>query len=98
MPLSRRSGSSHRVGNCPCRSWGLSLAEAFIVLAGPHAPVDGLVDAYKEAFGVLRTDPALAEPLFPGAEECLSDLQCREDVLLGIATGKTMRGVSHFLD
>jgi phosphoglycolate phosphatase len=77
---------------------GLSLAEAFVVLAGSHAPIDGLVQAYKEAFGDLRTDPALAEPLFPGAEECLADLERRDDVLLGIATGKTRRGVSHLLD
>jgi phosphoglycolate phosphatase len=77
---------------------GLSLAEAFVVLAGPHAPIDGLVDAYKEAFGVLRTDPALAEPLYPGAEECLAELERREHVLLGIATGKTRRGVAHLLD
>lgn len=77
---------------------GLSLAEAFIVLAGPHAPIEGLVTAYKDAFGVLRTDPALAEPLFPGAEECLAGLERRDDVLLGIATGKTRRGVSHLLD
>ena len=77
---------------------GLSLAEAFIVLAGPHAPIDGLVEAYKEAFGVLRLDPALAEPLFPGAEACLDELASRPDVVLGIATGKTRRGVSHLLD
>jgi phosphoglycolate phosphatase len=77
---------------------GLSLAEAFVVLAGPTAPIDGLVEAYKQAFGVLRLDPALAEPLYPGAEECLADLERREQVLLGIATGKTRRGVSHLLD
>ena len=77
---------------------GLSLAEAFVVLAGAHAPIDGLVEAYKEAFGILRTDPALAEPLYPGAEECLADLERREQVLLGIATGKTRRGVTHLLD
>ena len=76
---------------------GLSLAEAFVVLAGPTAPIDGLVEAYKQAFGVLRLDPALAEPLYPGAEECLADLERREQVLLGIATGKTRRGVSHLL-
>ncbi|WP_210484335.1 HAD-IA family hydrolase [Microvirga antarctica] len=77
---------------------GLSLAEAFIILAGPHAPIEGLVSAYKEAFGVLRMDPALAEPLFPGAEECLDGLGERPGVILGIATGKTMRGVAHLLD
>jgi phosphoglycolate phosphatase len=77
---------------------GLSLAEAFTVLVGPKAPIDGLVQAYKDAFGILRQDPAHAEPLFPGAEDCLGWLSRREDTLLGIATGKSRRGVAHLLD
>jgi phosphoglycolate phosphatase len=77
---------------------GLSLVEAFTVLAGPNAPVVGLSEAYKDAFATLRQDPANAEPLFPGAAECLSWLSGREDVLLGIATGKSRRGVAHLLE
>ncbi|MCB5175668.1 HAD-IA family hydrolase [Microvirga lenta] len=77
---------------------GLSLVEAFTVLVGPKGPVEGLAEAYKNAFGSLRLDPALAEPLFPGAEACLDWLRSREDVLLGIATGKSRRGVGHLLD
>ncbi|MFC4174538.1 HAD-IA family hydrolase [Microvirga sp. GCM10011540] len=77
---------------------GLSLVEAFTVLVGPKGPVEGLAEAYKNAFGSLRLDPALAEPLFPGAEACLDWLRGREDVLLGIATGKSRRGVGHLLD
>jgi phosphoglycolate phosphatase len=77
---------------------GLSLNEAFTVLWGPKAPIEGLVEAYKEAFATLRTDPAHAEPLFPGALDCLESLRRRDDVLLGIATGKSRRGVAHLLD
>jgi phosphoglycolate phosphatase len=77
---------------------GLSLAEAFTVLVGPKAPIGGLVQAYKDAFGILRQDPAHAEPLFPGAEDCLGWLSRRADTLLGIATGKSRRGVAHLLD
>jgi phosphoglycolate phosphatase len=77
---------------------GLSLIEAFTVLAGPKAPVDGLVEAYKEAFHKLRADPAYHEPLFPGASACLDWLGAREDALLGIATGKSRRGVRHIID
>lgn len=77
---------------------GLSLIEAFTVLAGPKAPVEGLAEAYKNAFADLRTDPANAEPLFPGVEECLAWLEGRDDVFLGIATGKSRRGVAHLLD
>ncbi|QFU16786.1 HAD-IA family hydrolase [Microvirga thermotolerans] len=77
---------------------GLSLAEAFTVLVGPDGPVERMVEAYKDAFGELRADPANAEPLFPGALDCLRWLSGREDVLLGIATGKSRRGVAHLLE
>ncbi len=77
---------------------GLSLVQAFTVLAGPKGPVEGLAEAYREAFATLRQDPAYAEPLFPGAAECLDRLSNRQDVLLGIATGKSRRGVSHLLE
>jgi phosphoglycolate phosphatase len=77
---------------------GLSLVEAFTVLAGPKAPVVELAEAYKEAFSRLRLDPAHEEPLFPGAAECLEWLSGEENVLLGIATGKSRRGVAHLLD
>jgi len=77
---------------------GLSLIEAFTVLAGPRAPVEELVEAYKTAFASLRLDPAYEEPLYPGALDCLDWLSAREDVRLGIATGKSRRGVAHLLD
>jgi phosphoglycolate phosphatase len=77
---------------------GLSLVEAFTVLVGPKGPIEGLAEAYKDAFHTLRQDPAHAEPLFPGAAACLEWLHRREDVLLGIATGKSRRGVAHLLD
>ena len=77
---------------------GLSLVEAFTVLVGPKGPIERLVEAYKDAFHTLRQDPANAEPLFPGVERCLDWLDSREDVVLGIATGKSRRGVAHLLD
>ncbi len=77
---------------------GLSLVEAFTVLAGSKAPVEGLAEAYRQAFADLRQDPAYAEPLFPGAAACLDRLGRREDALLGIATGKSRRGVAHLLE
>jgi phosphoglycolate phosphatase len=33
------------------------------------------------------------EPLYPGAEEAILSLAKRDDILLGIATGKSMRGI-----
>jgi phosphoglycolate phosphatase len=77
---------------------GLSLPEAFTALVGADGPVDALSAAYKDAFGRLRADPASEEPLFPGAQALIARLAARTDVLLGIATGKSRRGVAHILD
>jgi len=77
---------------------GLSLREAFIALVGPESPVDSLAERYKAAFARLRADPDCHEPLFPGAAEALRRLSEREDVTLGIATGKSRRGVAHLIE
>lgn len=77
---------------------GLSLAEAFTALVGTHGPVEGLVAAYKEAFRHLRADPACHEPFFPGAAELVADLARQRGVVLGIATGKSRRGVVHLVE
>jgi phosphoglycolate phosphatase len=77
---------------------GLSLPEAFRRLAAvesggePH-PVDGLVTCYKTAFAALRQSVEHLEPLYPGARAALDALGARPDTLLGIATGKSQRGV-----
>jgi phosphoglycolate phosphatase len=77
---------------------GLSLAEAFTALVGADGPIEALAEAYKAAFGRLRADPACEEPLFPGAEALIARLAARSDVMLGIATGKSRRGVAHILE
>ena len=77
---------------------GLSLAEAFTALAGPKAPIADLVATYREVSAVLRRDPAHAEPLFPGADSCIAALRSRSDVVLGIATGNSQRGVARILN
>lgn len=76
---------------------GLSLPEAVARLA-PDLPADDrqdIVEAYKQSFGRLRT--RASSPLFPGAAGVLDALRAREDVLLGVATGKSRRGLSHVL-
>ena len=78
---------------------GLSLPDAFRRLAALEGvvadghPVDGLVAAYKAAFAALRQSPEHLEPLYPGAREALDMLARRADTVLGIATGKSQRGV-----
>jgi phosphoglycolate phosphatase len=73
---------------------GLSLPEAFQRLAeGVTQPIDGLVEQYKRAFQALRGTGVDMEPLYPGAREIVGALAAREDTILGIATGKSVRGV-----
>jgi len=77
---------------------GLSLREAFTVLAGEKGPVESLAQAYRDAWAVMRDDPAFDDPLYPGASETVAALAGRDSVMLGIATGKSRRGVTHLLD
>lgn len=77
---------------------GLSLNEAFTALVGPRGPVVKLAEAYRQAFGRLRADPACIEPLFPGIEAMVHRLAARPDIVLGIATGKSQRGVAHLVE
>lgn len=75
---------------------GLSLVEAMRRLGedDPRFPAERLAELYREAFRELRTEPDFHEPLFPGVRGVIDKLAAREDVLLGIATGKSQRGVS----
>lgn len=79
---------------------GLSLDEALFALV-PHeeaARRRGLTEAYKDAFFHLRSRPELAEPLFPGTREAIEAVAARPDTLLGIATGKSQKGLRHMLE
>jgi phosphoglycolate phosphatase len=80
---------------------GLSLPVAMARLAS-DAPecVDDLVAGYKSAFAALRVegDPAALSPLYPGARACLEALAAEPWTLLGVATGKSRRGLDHLLE
>lgn len=54
------------------------------------------IEAYKAAFGRLRADGL--SPLFPGARAALDALAERDDILMGIATGKSRRGLDHIIE
>lgn len=78
---------------------GLNLDHALAVLM-PEADrdlLDRLVEAYKQAFFALRSRPEHEEPLFPGMSELLDALD-QPHILLGIATGKQMRGLRATLE
>lgn len=53
--------------------------------------------SYREAFASQRRDDREAEPLYPGIREALDRLDAA-GVLLGIATGKSGRGLRAVLD
>ena len=74
---------------------GLSLTESFAALGNgaTQFPVASLAEHYKLAFHAMRDGGAEVEPLYPGAAEAVEALALREDVVLGVATGKSQRGV-----
>ena len=79
---------------------GLSLVKAMAALrpedeAGRH---ERLAQAYKEAFWSYRANRSYPELPFDGAFDMLRRLQARDDVLIGVATGKAQRGVRHIID
>lgn len=78
---------------------GLSLEVGVMRLAPDltEAEAARLVAAYREAFFALRVGGA-ASPLYPGAAEALAALSTRDEVLLGVATGKSRRGLDHVLE
>jgi phosphoglycolate phosphatase len=79
---------------------GLSLDHAMRKLA-PDAPShDALVAAYKLGFQAqrLRDGSIRGAPLYPGALQTLQHLAGVPDILLGVATGKSKRGLDALLD
>ncbi len=78
---------------------GLPLAEAIARLLpqGEAGDFERLSRQYKAAFSELRRRPDHEEPLYPGATEALDALDSR-GYLLGIATGKSRRGLAATLE
>jgi len=78
---------------------GLSLPEAFAALAPACSLAERgkLSERYRNAFLELKRDPAHHEPLFEGVGTAIETLGGRKDVILGIATGKSRRGVDRLV-
>lgn len=80
---------------------GLSLPEAIYRLA-PEQDREtraALVEGYKSGYMDLRAEGAEhLSPLFSGARVALDALLTQPDTLLGVATGKSRRGLSHLID
>lgn len=74
---------------------GLSLVEAMERLV-PEGDHDALAATYKQAFFDMRGRGEVDEPLFDGIPELLDVLE-GDDWVLGVATGKSDRGLRHVL-
>lgn len=74
---------------------GLSLETAIHRLAPDMSAAEAasLATIYRTTFHELRNDPAMAEELFEGVDRMLRRLAARDDLVLGIVTGKSQRGV-----
>jgi len=79
---------------------GLSLPEAMQSLRQENSDAanSALCESYRKAFFELRSHSDNEQPLFDGAEEALRKLAARDDIVLGIATGKSQRGVRSFCE
>lgn len=79
---------------------GLSLPLAIETLLPGHPPetITAVTDGYREGFSVLRARPDSHEPIYEGIHEVVETLSGQDDVVLGIATGKSIRGVDRLLD
>ena len=75
---------------------GLSLPIAIAELAPEGAPVAEIVEAYKGQFAAMRSHKAA--PMYAGALDCLDHLAGRDELLLGVATGKSRRGLDLMIE
>lgn len=72
---------------------GLPLVQAIEVIANdPKAPAEEMAKAYSVSWTAMRAEGRLEEPLFDGIPDVLDDLGAA-DWVLGVATGKSMRGL-----
>lgn len=85
---------------------GLSLPEAMLRLAPdlPAATHAKMVNWYKDAYIGIRMDlrqqtgTAQSSPLYPGARAAIDALSATPENILGVATGKSRRGLDKLLE
>jgi phosphoglycolate phosphatase len=79
---------------------GLSLPQVFAVLAGDHSESvqAELARLYRADYPGKREGVTGHDPLYDGISEAVHSLAGRNDTVLGIATGKSRRGVARILD
>ena len=75
---------------------GLSLDVAVrrLLVDADEATVNQVAAGYRDAFRAMRVQPDFEEPLYSGILDLIHMLSKREDTLLGVATGKSRRGMT----
>ena len=78
---------------------GLSLPAAIAELLGEAdtSRASQMAQTYKRHFHALRSAPDFHEPLFDGGREAVRRLARQEDIMIGMVTGKSRRGVDAVL-
>ncbi|MEP3847650.1 MAG: HAD-IA family hydrolase [Paracoccaceae bacterium] len=78
---------------------GLSLPQVMFRLAPDQSEQtrDKMIETYKSRFKSLRQSKA-PSPFYSGARDALATLSKTPDVLLGVATGKSRRGLDALID
>jgi len=77
---------------------GLPLVQSIEVIANdPSAPAEEMAKAYSKSWTSMRAEGRLTEPLFDGIIGVLDEL-LSSNWVLGVATGKSMRGLEATLD
>jgi phosphoglycolate phosphatase len=77
---------------------GRSLPLAIADMLGPEAPVERMTAAYKDYFHKMRSRPGYSETIYDGVDATLRKLGARDDLLLGTATGKALRGIRWLIE
>jgi phosphoglycolate phosphatase len=79
---------------------GLSLPQLFAVLAGeqPRSVQAELIRLYRADFPGKREGAMALDPPYAGLDKAVKTLAGRDDIVLGIATGKSRRGVARILE
>ncbi len=79
---------------------GLSVPEAIAALAPAHSEAtrETLAAAFRTGGPLKHAAGGKNDPLYPGAAELIAHLALRDDFVLGVATGKSRRGVARLFD
>ncbi len=86
----------HRTRGVIGRSLDLAIAE--LLPPDRHPELPHLVQRYKDHYAACRATGRYDDPIYDGIAELVAMIAGRPDVLLGIVTGKSRRGVASIFE